>query len=181
MCRASGGRVGVAADAAGQVKSAPAGARVPRQPPAWVGPYVGLPYRNKGRGEFVSGRPGFDCWGLLVHVLRAEFGIELPDYLDLYDDAAATAANGRALAAALPRYALCAVPRAGARVGDVVLLKVKGWPAHVGLIVARETMLHIEKGTDSVIERLDSLRWRGNVVGIFRPGLYAAQASTAAQ
>ena len=49
--------------------------------PAWAGPWIGLPYQDKGRG------PAYDCWGLARAVLAAEVGLDLPDYADAYTTA----------------------------------------------------------------------------------------------
>jgi cell wall-associated NlpC family hydrolase len=41
--------------------------------PNWAAQYVGLPFRDKGRA-----RTGLDCYGLVVLVLREQFGVEVP-------------------------------------------------------------------------------------------------------
>lgn len=47
--------------------------------PAWAGPYVGLPYADKGRD-----RAGVDCWGLVRLILAEVAGQRLPDYSEAY-------------------------------------------------------------------------------------------------
>lgn len=134
---------------------------LPRHPPAWVGGYIGLSFRSGGRT-----RDGLDCWGLVRLVLAERFGIDVPSYADAYGDA------HRALDVAplidAHRDDWVAVPKGAERLGDAVLLRTKGWPMHVGLIVARGRMLHIEAGIASVIERLDSPIWRDRIVGVYR-------------
>jgi cell wall-associated NlpC family hydrolase len=41
----------------------------------WAEKLIGLPWKAGGRGPHE-----FDCWGLLVHVYREQFGVLLPDY-----------------------------------------------------------------------------------------------------
>ena len=43
--------------------------------------YVGLPWLDRGRTA-----DGADCWGLVRLVLAGHFGVEVPSYLDDYDD-----------------------------------------------------------------------------------------------
>ena len=53
--------------------------------------------------------------------------------------------------------------------GDGVLLRVMGRPIHVGVVVARGWMLHIEKNCDSLIERYaGGSRWERRVLGFYR-------------
>lgn len=59
--------------------------------PAWAGPWIGLPYQDKGRG------PAYDCWGLTRAVL-AEHGMDLPDYADAYTHATDSASVSHAIA-----------------------------------------------------------------------------------
>ena len=134
---------------------------IARQPPAWVGEYVGLPFASLGRD-----RAGCDCWGLVRLVLAEQFGIDLPSYAEDYEDANSGSKVAPLIAAHKDDWQ--PVDQADACLGDVALLRTKGWPMHVGLIVARGRMLHIEAGINAVIERLDSPIWRQRIVGIFR-------------
>lgn len=133
----------------------------PRRPPAWVAGYVGLPFLSGGRD-----RAGLDCWGLVRLVLAERFGLDLPSYAGAYRDASRALDVAPLIAA--ERDLWSPVPDGSARLGDAVLLRVKGWPIHVGLLVARRRILHIEAGIDSVVERLDSPIWRDRTVGLFR-------------
>lgn len=60
--------------------------------PDWVSPYVGLPYKDRGRGP-----DGWDCWGGVRMVMHEVFHRELPDYLDAYT----TADDSRSVARAV--------------------------------------------------------------------------------
>lgn len=52
--------------------------------------------------------------------------------------------------------------------GDVVLLRVMGEPGHIGIMINAHEMLHCMEGIETCIERLDSARWRGRVIGYWR-------------
>jgi cell wall-associated NlpC family hydrolase len=60
------------------------------------------------------------------------------------------------------------IPAREARCGDVIVLRMRGEPMHVGMVLGDQQMLHIERGINSVIERYGSLRWKNRVVGFFR-------------
>ena len=97
--------------------------------PAWVAPWVGLPFRSRGRGP-----DDWDCYGLIRGAVAARCGVELPMYLDGYDRAEDSVEVARVVAAALPDWR--AVGRQDEREGDVVLLRTRdGRGAHVGLLV----------------------------------------------
>ena len=49
------------------------------QPPAWVEPYVGVPFADLGRT-----REGCDCWGLVRLILAEQRGLVLPCYATSY-------------------------------------------------------------------------------------------------
>ena len=141
-----------------------------RLAPHWVAPYVGLRFQDHGRGPDT-----FDCWGLVRHVLAARFDIaDLPDhgaYSHVKHAAGVAAMFQEGLAQAWHR-----VEDGSADPGDIVVFErpVKGetdieWhPHHVGLIVAPFLMLHIEAGTDSVVEHFDRQPWSHRIEGIYR-------------
>jgi cell wall-associated NlpC family hydrolase len=149
---------------------------IPRQPPPWVRQYIGLPFLTMGRD-----RAGCDCWGLVRLVLKEQFNIEIESHADEYDDALAGAVVAPLIEKHKPEWLEIAARAADmsdaqwieavadlGNLGDVALLRARGWPSHVGLIVARGRMLHIEAGIETMLERLDSPIWRQRVVGLYR-------------
>ncbi|NAZ37141.1 C40 family peptidase [Rubellimicrobium sp. CFH 75288] len=131
-------------------------------PPAWVAPYIGLPFAPGGRT-----REGLDCWGLCALVWSEQFGRDLPPYDGPAWVPGLPAGSVEAAATAYARR-FSPVPLAEAEEGDGLLLRVLGAPIHAGLIVAPGWMLHIERGCDSVVERFDGPRWARRVVGCYR-------------
>jgi cell wall-associated NlpC family hydrolase len=116
--------------------------------------YVGLPYREGARGP-----DAWDCWGLVRHVLAAEFHVELPAY-----DYGPTALERQQLIRSLRPQFREVEPVPGA----IALCSVAGRP-HVGVCVDGEHILHAREGTGSVLERIDS-RWMRNAVrGFYLP------------
>ena len=155
------------------LKPAPTGEGVP----AWVGGYVGIPWKLHGRD-----RDGVDCWGLVRLVLMERAGIELPAYETGYATAGrdeADALDGMFAAgldemAALyvevaHRGAATACPLGRERELDVLLLRTFGRRMHIGVVVGGRRMLHIQKGIDACHEAYDGLEWRGRIEAVYRP------------
>ncbi|ODT22212.1 MAG: hypothetical protein ABS35_15280 [Kaistia sp. SCN 65-12] len=123
--------------------------------------FVGLPWLDRGRD-----RNGCDCWGLLGMVYAERFGIVLPSFRDDYP----TAADGDAVSALLEgrRESWSEISEGAERAGDAVLMSVGGRPRHIGVVVGGGRLLHIERGTGSIVESYRSLRLRRRVLGFFR-------------
>lgn len=126
--------------------------------------YIGIYYSDKGRtrGE------GVDCWGLVRLYYMEEFGIALPSYTECYPSAdeinevAAHIENVKGLWEPI-KYG-------SEQVGDVIIIRIKGQPTHVGVIIDsfRKRMLHSLKGHDSVIEKYTAPLWKNRVEGFVR-------------
>lgn len=111
---------------------------------------VGYPYTGR-----------FGCFVLVREALQ-RLGKAIPDYTEgLSEDAR--------LAALQDGLARHAVQVDTPERGDVVLLRVAGEPGHIGIMVSPTEMLHCMAGTNACIERINSVRWRGRVVGYWRP------------
>jgi cell wall-associated NlpC family hydrolase len=76
--------------------------------------------------------------------------------------------GSRCLCGSVVKTGWLEVERGVEQAGDVVLLRLRGLPVHVGIIVARGWMLHVEAKVDSVVERFDGLEWRNRILGIYR-------------
>lgn len=131
--------------------------------PDWVGHYIGIPYLERGRD-----RRGYDCWGLASAVWREIFALDVPSYDERYACAEDAAEIGRLIRGDLPASPWREVPLKEARAGDGILLRIKGEPCHVGVIVEPPYFLHIHRGTGAGLERVDSLLWSRRVLGVFR-------------
>lgn len=140
-------------------------------PVACAAPFIGIPFAEHGRD-----RSGCDCWGLVRLVLADWHGIALPPYTAGYADTMDIAAIDAMIsgAAARPPWREIAGGDIGAivpgqvRRGDGVLIRMRGRPVHVGVVVAYPHFLHIEDGIDSQMARVNEARWRHRVLGFYR-------------
>lgn len=143
--------------------------------PDWAAPYIGLPYRDRGRS-----RDGADCWGGVRLVYREVFGIDLPDYADAYT----TADDALGVAAAVAHGLETGWERVQApRAGDLLILRIGGRPWHCAILVSPERFLHwpphdaAGRQSLSCIERLDSPRWAKRLGGYWHPSCMGTSAS----
>lgn len=135
--------------------------------PAWVGRYVGARYEKAGRG------PTFDCIGLYLGVVGREAGIPLPEYDGPpWEDAKDVKALGAAAASFADRFS--EIAPGTEQTFDAVLLKMRRQPIHIGIVIHRGLMLHIEEACDAVVESYRSKAWENRIVGFYRPELKAA-------
>ena len=128
----------------------------------WTADYVGLRYAPHGRT-----RDGVDCWGLVRLVMAEKRGLQLPDYGDGY-----TAAEDRASVPQAIRRGL----RDGWRQlerpepGALVVFAIGGLPMHCGIVVTPTRFMHVLRGIDVALERLDALMWVRRIEGYYRYG-----------
>ena len=127
--------------------------------PAWAADYVGIPFLERGRD-----RAGCDCWGLVRLVLAERFGVAVPSYAGDYARVSDHARLAELVEGGRPGFAEAAERQPG----DVVLLRLRGLPIHVGLIVAPRWMLHSTRTTGSVLDRYGGLTWKNRIVGVYR-------------
>lgn len=130
--------------------------------PIWAGRYIGLPFHDHGRD-----RSGLDCWGLVRLVLAEQFGFALPSLVHEYERTTQVEKIS-ALILRESRAEWKLVISGTEQCGDVAVLRVRGAPMHVGLVLGDRQMLHIERGIDSVIEKYSAPRWADRVAGFYR-------------
>jgi cell wall-associated NlpC family hydrolase len=129
--------------------------------PIWAGHYIGLPFQDHGRD-----RAALDCWGLVRLVLAEQFNFALPSYAHEYQRSTQVEKIGALIERELTKWKII---RAGDETcGDVIVLRVRGKPMHVGLVLGDGQMLHIESGINSVIERYTGTRWTERIFGFYR-------------
>lgn len=129
--------------------------------PYWAGHYIGLPFCEYGRTV-----AGTDCWGLVRLVLQEQFAAVLPSYAADYRIGGAAEDIGRLIGQEAVKWV--AVPAGKEKTGDVVVLRMRGAPMHVGLVLGDGRMLHIEKHINSAIEDYRGRRWCDRICGFYR-------------
>lgn len=145
--------------------------------PAWVGPYIGMPYKDKGRGP-----DGWDCWGGVRMVLAEVFGQVLPDYADAYTHAEDMASVSRAVSVGLAEgWQEVSSPAPG----DLLIISIAGRPWHCGIMVTTDRFLHwppkSRRGSEqlSSVERLDGVSWASRKKTFHRRVVAVANCSSA--
>lgn len=122
--------------------------------------YIEIPYK-KG----ACGWDGCNCYGLLRLFYRHEKGIELPA-LEHEEEK-----GGEVIADWINKIiAQLWEPTESPVFADGVAFDISGRPRHIGIIIDRDWMLHVERGADSCIEKYTTpgSQWQNNLIGFFR-------------
>ena len=144
--------------------------------PIWAGHYIGLPFLSHGRD-----RSGLDCWGLVRLAMAEQFGLALPSLVTSYRRSTDVAGISGLIAAETQKWS--PVVKGDEDLGDVIVLRLRGEPLHVGLVLGDGQMLHVERGINSAIESYRGPRWAERVFGFYRynPFLQEAEWRNASQ
>lgn len=129
----------------------------------WWNRYVAelkVPFKDKGRDEL-----GCDCWGLVCLIYKEQLGIDLPSYLECYETTKDKEVLGILIAD--ERAAKWSEPETPEPF-DVIILKMRGVPMHVGLVTKSGHMIHCARGIGTVHEPFTSSKWKNNVIGYAR-------------
>lgn len=168
------------------------------QPPAWCADYIGVPFLERGRDRAGCDCWGLvrlvlaERFGVAVPSYAGDYAT-IADHgrlSELINKGISTTeaqrhGEGHERTMSVARQAreknrvgsLClrvsvvepvwfAVEEAGP--GDVMLLRLRGLPIHVGIVVAAGWMLHTHKAADAVLDRFGGIEWRNRVLGIYR-------------
>ena len=129
----------------------------------WVKKYIGIPFVSNGRAL-----SGCDCYGLVRLVLRAEYGITLPELSNDYTDTRNREHITKLFAENMPVLAAEKLP--GPQEGAVVIITEGGRPCHMGIVAGGGYILHAAELTGSVCQRATHPGLRGRVEGYYRAG-----------
>jgi cell wall-associated NlpC family hydrolase len=91
-------------------------------------------------------------------------GIEVPVYTEMYADTK-DRAIGPLISGELDAFWQ---PVEKPQFGDLIVLRMRGLPFHVGMALDNRHMIHIERGVDSAIENYTGMKWRKRVLGYYR-------------
>lgn len=133
---------------------------------SWVNQYMSIPFREMGRD-----RRGVDCWGMVRIVLREQAGIEVPSHeVNSFD--------GRAVlkAIAAEHVTWQRIPLGEEQSFDVVVMRAHyaheakwyGAETHVGIVVTRGLVLHIEPKVGASCIAMDHPSVRERIRKIYR-------------
>lgn len=130
---------------------------------SWTNDYICVPFEEKGRE-----RSGVDCWGLVRLIYKEKLGIELPSLLfyknttdrptikKIYEEESGSHWKQ--------------IPFGEEKEYDVIVLRMMGFPMHVGIVLQGGFMIHCLKGSGTVIVNYLDKQWIKRIVGFYRHG-----------
>lgn len=120
----------------------------------WWFQYIGLPWVSKATGP-----DAYDCWGLVVHVLRKHFSTDANEYENI------ATSDHRAIQKAIlqemhsGKWRKIEKPQAGA----VVLMSSGRMFHHIGIMVDSDKILHTHEKTGCCLESVKRVEQNGLV------------------
>ncbi len=122
---------------------------------------IGIPYLSGGRNPAV----GLDCWGIVRTASKELFDHEVPDYSGYVD----STDPDQTLHLFENRRAWQVITPGQEQPGDVVILRVIGYPVHAGLMLERGCFIHSIRGRNSCLERYTpGSHWERRIEGFYR-------------
>lgn len=118
--------------------------------------YIGIPYAETMESE------GLNCWQLCEKILIEVFGTRPPNY-HYYGDFKNV---GPVFVSALEQWKKIEYENRSA--GDLVLLRMSGYPIHLGIVISDKIMIHTLKQVGSRAEDYTCFKWKNRVIGFYR-------------
>lgn len=131
----------------------------------WVNNFIRIPFQSKGRSH-----EGADCWGLVRIVYDEMCGIDLPS-LDTYDHTKDRQNMGKTIHVESTKW--ISINKGSEKPFDVIVFKMVGIPAHVGVVVGNGYMIHCQEAVGTCVEDYNSEKWRRRIEGIYRHSVRA--------
>lgn len=127
----------------------------------WTNDFIGIPQKDLGRD-----RDGCDCWGL-VHLVLNAHGRPVPSYQEDYLSVRERVEIEALIAEAktLPTWSRVVGPP---QPFDVITFRRGALDGHIGVIVDRQRMLHVDRRAPSRIERFDISPWTNRHPSVWR-------------
>lgn len=134
----------------------------------WADRYALVPFRNGGRDA-----TGWDCWGLVMTVIRDRTGVLVPDYPVSVTDGAGVA---RAFRDHVDSGDWLTVLPGEARAMDVAVMRgtemvdgrARRLPFHAGVFLSPDTVMHTEAALGTMVLALSSPEMARRLVYIRR-------------
>jgi len=109
---------------------------------------IGIPYEE------------MDCWAIVREFHRLYKGVEISRYI--YNDPCDHDEIKVIVSNEKPNYLKVVNPK----LGDIILIRVFGAAAHLGIYLNENQFLHTQKGTGSIVDKIE--KWKPRIMGYYR-------------
>lgn len=128
----------------------------------WTNDYIRIPFKDCGRDRF-----GADCWGLARIIYQEKLGVDLPSLL-FYRDTVDRGTIAGLYENEESTGNWIKIPKGEEKPFDVIVLKILGFPMHIGVVFSKGFMIHCLKGCGTVVVDYNSDTWNKRIVGFYR-------------
>lgn len=129
----------------------------------WSAGYIGLPWQERGLT-----REGIACWGLPRLVYAKQLDIDVPDYAAGIVSTADREQVASIFEEGTTRGPWLPVNPTFAQEFDILVFRIGGIEAHVGIVTGPGRMLHITSGQESCIADSTRSPWSHRLAGVYR-------------
>lgn len=122
----------------------------------WTEKYLGIPFKVQGRTL-----QGLDCWGLFCLIYKERYNIELPSYINDYEDIKDLSLLKKLYSEGIQKAEIdwIEIPHGQEQEGDGLLMPLVGIATHAALVIQPRMMIHISEGINVTIEPYKELKW----------------------
>lgn len=135
--------------------------------------FISIPFKEKGRDFY-----GCDCWGLGWLILKEEAGIVIESHDELYRHTLDpdipknfrrdAEKNWVSLYSSAEECRAAPLSARREKKYDFVLLRQRGLPSHVGIVVRPGVMIHMQSQSNCEVTSYLGLRWQCQIMGFYR-------------
>lgn len=126
--------------------------------------YIGIPYSEPAKMPNATRKTGLHCWELAEKIMVEAFKINPPpiNYIG------SLAQVEPVFLSNLENWQ--SVENGEQQGGDLVLIRMRGYPAHCGVMISKLKFIHVMPGVGkySTCEDIKNIQWRNRILGFHR-------------
>lgn len=112
----------------------------------------------------------WNCWILCQTILKDEAGIIVPTFAEHYDEIKKYKKLSQVFEQEREQEDVWLNIEPGKeKQFDIVLMRMRGFPLHVGLVTTPGWMIHVVEGINTTLEEYTRKSWEHRLLGFYRP------------
>ena len=123
--------------------------------------YLHIPFKDRGRTY-----DGVDCFGLVQLFYQKEFSIQLPSYIEAYENEKDRQAICNEINKERKLSGWCETHNP--KYGNLIILNILGRPLHLGIMLDNKQFMHCMKNKGVLVENTDDISWANRINGYLK-------------